>query len=110
MAFTGNLDNKIFTNPFYFGTEMVYLRAQIARISHSTTLVPKGLLKFNEENDREIEDNTPEEGDIVKPLTKDMVWMDSWLHHPLCILKQGRLTHREGKPLEGEEDVEAEEL
>ena len=44
--FSGNLDQKIFTNPFYFNTEKVYLRAQIARISHSTTLVPKGLHKF----------------------------------------------------------------
>jgi hypothetical protein len=31
--FTGNLGEKIFTNPFYFETEKVYLRAQIARIS-----------------------------------------------------------------------------
>ena len=26
-SFTGNLNEKIFTNPFYFGTESLYLRA-----------------------------------------------------------------------------------
>jgi radial spoke head protein 4/6 len=45
-SFSGNLDQKIFTNPFYDNTEKVYLRAQIARIAHSTTLVPKGLFRF----------------------------------------------------------------
>ncbi len=57
MLFTGNLDSKIVTNPFFFDTEKLYLRAQIARISLSTSLVPKGLYKKNEENDKEIEDN-----------------------------------------------------
>jgi len=36
--------------------------------------------------------------------------MDMWLHHTPSILKQGRLTHKEGKALPGEEEVEAEEL
>jgi len=62
--FSGNLEQKIYTNPFYFETEKVYLRAQISRIAFSTTLVPKGLFRFQEENDREIEENTPEEGEI----------------------------------------------
>ena len=45
-TFTGDVDAKIYTNPFYFETEKVYLRAQISRITQSTTLVPKGLYKF----------------------------------------------------------------
>ena len=68
-TFSGDLNRQIFTNPFYFETEKVYLRAQIARITASTTLTCKGLYRFQEEQDREIEDNTPEEGDIVKPST-----------------------------------------
>jgi radial spoke head protein 4A len=44
--FTGNVDNKIFTNPFYFETEKVLLRAQIARISQSTSLTWKGYYRF----------------------------------------------------------------
>jgi Radial spokehead-like protein len=47
---------------------MVYLRAQIARITASTTLVPKTIYKFVEEtNEREIEEYVPEEGEFVKP-------------------------------------------
>ena len=47
---------------------MVYLRAQIARITASTTLVPKTIYKFAEEtNEREIEEYVPEEGEFVKP-------------------------------------------
>ena len=29
---SGNLDSKIYTNPFYFESEKTYLRAQISRI------------------------------------------------------------------------------
>jgi radial spoke head protein 4A len=32
VLFSGNLDRKIQTNPFFFGLEKHYLRAQIARI------------------------------------------------------------------------------
>jgi len=48
VAFTGNLDKKLFTNPFVDGKkpEKFLLRAQIARISHSTTLVPLGVLRL----------------------------------------------------------------
>ena len=59
------MNAKIYTNPFYFETEKVLLRAQISRITNSTTLVPKGLYRFVEETkEREIEDNAPEEGEI----------------------------------------------
>lgn len=59
------MNAKIYTNPFYFETEKVLLRAQISRITNSTTLVPKGLFRFVEETkEREIEDNAPEEGEI----------------------------------------------
>ena len=69
VLFTGDLDRTIHTNPFFFGKEKNYLRAQIARISHSTTLAPAGLFRFAEDSTRDIEDNTPEEGDIVLPST-----------------------------------------
>ena len=70
VMFTGDLERTIFTNPFFFGKEKHYLRAQIARISFSTSLCPVGLFKLEEDNVREIVDNTPEEGDIVLPTTK----------------------------------------
>ena len=51
VSFTGDLDRKIFTNPFFLGSEKIYLRAQIARISHSTTLVAAGVWKVGEPDD-----------------------------------------------------------
>lgn len=47
--FTGNLNEKIFTNPFFFKTEQFLLRAQIARISFSTSLVPVGAYRLQQE-------------------------------------------------------------
>jgi len=39
--------------------------------------VPKGLFKFAEENDREIEENAPEEGEAIKqPSLQQMTALD----------------------------------
>jgi len=45
------------------------LRAQIARINASTTIVPASLYRFVPESTRDVEDNAPEEGEVVKPST-----------------------------------------
>jgi hypothetical protein len=76
----------------------------------STTIVPGALYRLQEENKREIEDNAPEEGDIVKPSVQDMSDIKKWAHHNSSILLQGKTVHKEGKPLEGEEEVEPEVL
>ena len=54
VLFSGDLERNIVCNPFFFGKEKHLLRAQIARIVHSTVLVPKGSYKLDEENEREI--------------------------------------------------------
>jgi hypothetical protein len=69
VCFSGNLDRTITTNPFFFRKEAFYLRAQIARICHSTQLVPKQVWKLQEESTIEIEPNVPEEGPIPVPST-----------------------------------------
>ena len=109
-TFTGDLNSKIFTNPFYYDTEKVYLRAQIARITAHAVLVPKGVYKLNEENPREIEENVPEEGEAVKPTSKQMASLDMWVHYNLGILKQGATKHADPKPLPGQEEMDPEEL
>jgi len=106
---TGDLERTIFTNPFFFGKEKHFLRAQIARISHSTTLCPKGLFRLQEDSTKEIEENAPEEGDIVMPTTSAMASADMWCHHSVGILKNNRTTHMEPEVPEGEE-IEPEEL
>lgn len=91
MSFTGNLERAILTNPFFFGKEKHFLRAQIARITHSTTLAPAGIFKLVEDSEREIEDNTPEEGPIKMPTTEAMINLNNWVHHTPSILLCNRL-------------------
>jgi hypothetical protein len=45
------------------------LRAQIARISFSTSIVPKGLFRLVEDNPSAIEENIPDEGPVPIPST-----------------------------------------
>jgi hypothetical protein len=47
---TGNLDSPVRSFPFYSGKESALLRAQIARISAATTIVPGGIFKANPDN------------------------------------------------------------
>jgi Radial spokehead-like protein len=109
VTFTGNLDRKIFTNPFFFGTEKIYLRAQIARIVQSTTLCPVGLYRTVEDNDKEIEDNTPDEGEIQMPSTVYMSDANNWVHYNQNILKIGRVAHMEPEtPEDAPEDFDIE--
>ena len=68
--FTGRLDAPVVSYPPFEGTEAHYLRAQIARINHSTALLPKGVMRLVEDSPREIEENTPEEGELVMPTTE----------------------------------------
>ena len=75
---TGDLEADIITNPFFFGKEKQYLRAQIARISHGTSLIPRGYYKITppeEEGGPELEiekkDPENEEDPFVQPKTKD---------------------------------------
>jgi len=49
--------------------------------------VPKGLFKFVEDSTRDIEENAPEEGEIVNPATKAMTDINMWLHHTPSLLK-----------------------
>jgi len=104
MLFTGNLTRQIYTNPFFEGQEQHYLRAQIARIVHSTTLIPKGLMRPVEDSEtREIEENTPEEGEIQMPSTCEMKDMSKWVHANKNILKNGTTSLKQPEAPEGEE-------
>lgn len=47
--FTGDLDSTVGGFPAFPGREKHYLRAQISRIAHATTLCPKGLYTLPEE-------------------------------------------------------------
>lgn len=85
------------------------MRAQIARITHSTTLVPSGIFRTIEDEEREIEENIPDEGELVWPSTNQMASPDMWVHATKNILKNCRTAHNEPEEPEGADDWDPEE-
>jgi len=87
------------------------LRAQIARISHSSALVPAGSYKINEENDREIDEFVPEEDSKVEPLpsTTKAANLKAWVHFNAGILNNCRTMHSDPPEDNGEEGYDPEE-
>lgn len=88
------------------------MRAQISRIVHSTTLLPKGQWKITEdEGSREIEPEEPPEGqdELSMPTTSAMSKADMWVHANVNILKNCRTTHPEPEEPEGAEDFDPDE-
>ena len=86
---TGNLDHLIVTNPFFFGLERHYVRAQIARISHSTTIIPRGLHKLTDDSPTEIE---PIEDLQYAATSESQSELANWVHASKSILKCGRVS------------------
>lgn len=81
VQFSGDLERKIYTNPFFYGQEKNYLRAQIARIAHSTAVFPHCMWKVNEDNDREIEENTNADGEAIGfPKVNQLASAKEWGH------------------------------
>ena len=114
---TGDLEHEIITNPFFFGKEKNYLRAQIARISHGTTLIPRGIFKLSEpeeENGPQLEiekiDVEDEEAKFVQPQTEIQIDLSNWVHHPKSILNNNRTGHLEPVVPEDMEGVEPADL
>jgi len=111
VLFTGNLERYIHTNPFFFGQEKHYLRAQIARISHSTGICPKGQYKLVEDNERDITENVDdEEQPVPLPSTKQLADLNMWVHSQPNILMCNRTQHPEPVVPEDQEDVDPDEL
>jgi hypothetical protein len=103
--FTGNLNANIVSNPHFPGKEKEYLRAQIARITHSTYLEPKGLHKTVEDNPQEIENE--EEPNYLQ--TQQLKDLDNWVHLHQGILNCGRVVHMEPE-VPDDADIEIEVL
>lgn len=110
--FTGNLEEPIISSPPFSGQEKHYLKAQIVRIDHANTLIPRGEYKIKKEEDEQI--NPTEFTEIEKeeePLKKKLNFYDdanNWVHFYPNILLQGRVVHQELRFSE-EDDIEDEE-
>ncbi len=86
---TGNLDAPVNAYPFLSGKERALLRAQITRITAATVIVPGGIYKAKDDNNREIEFAE----DQTVPTYADMKGADKWVHLYTNILKNGRTEH-----------------
>lgn len=112
--FTGDLERKIITNPFYFKLEKNFLRAQIARISHATSLAPAHSFKLSgdeEEGPRyDVEPNVAEdeENPIILPSMSEMAKKENWVYLHRNILNCNRITHGAVEANEDDPDFDAE--
>jgi len=80
-------------------------------MSHSTTLIPQGIFKIVEDSEREVEENSPDEGDIVMPSTKEMTQANMWVHESLNILNVCRTAHIDPElPEDAPDDMDPEDL
>jgi hypothetical protein len=87
---TGDLNAEVLTSPPFPGKERHFLRAQIARIAHATTLFPKGMIEPNEEQEGEL--MYAEE--FTMPSLAELNSTEAWGHHYPNILNAGRITHQ----------------
>jgi len=100
--FTGDLESDVHCSPTFFGKEKHLLKAQLVRMYHTTTLIPKGLWKLPDE----AEEALPELEEVeepVKPTMRELIDINTWLHYVPAVLKEGRLTHFEPEFEEEEE-------
>jgi radial spoke head protein 4A len=102
--FTGDLSADVRCYPPFPGLEKDYLRAQIARLVHGTTLCPNGKYCVNEEG--EVEEVPKDEEGYVPLSNGAMGEPASWCHFYKGILGIGRTTNL---PVEEEEVEEGEE-
>jgi radial spoke head protein 4A len=84
------LNASIDSNPPFPGKERHFLRAQIARITHATVIIPKGLYEMDDETNQE---KFAEE--FAVPATEEMKSLETWAHRHPVLLKAGRITHLE---------------
>lgn len=100
---SGNLNAKIDSNPPFPGKERHFLRAQLARIQHSTELCLKGEFEIEENEETEAKEVKAVE-DFTVPPSEELKSLESWAHKNALILKAGRCTHFEPKGMD-EEDL-----
>ncbi|KAK2952797.1 putative Flagellar radial spoke protein 4 [Blattamonas nauphoetae] len=102
---TGNLDSTVATgSPSFPGLEKHYLRAQIARIAHSSSVIPRGFLK-----EEGMEEEEQEGGGVaVWDPAVDVATLndpEQWVHQHLPLMVNGRV-RKWPPPKEGEEEEE----
>eukprot|EP00162_Nutomonas_longa_P022155 comp5172_c0_seq1/m.4301 comp5172_c0_seq1/g.4301 ORF comp5172_c0_seq1/g.4301 comp5172_c0_seq1/m.4301 type:complete len:439 (-) comp5172_c0_seq1:161-1477(-) len=104
--FTGDLAHEVNSYPPFPGNEAAYLRAQIARITHATSISPKGYFNPDENADEGSHDIVKND-EYEAPELEELIDPENWVHHEPKILLQGRVKHwAPEEPEEEEEDNE----
>lgn len=98
---TGNLNTRLVTNPVFDGREKEFLRAQIARIVHATTVCPEGLFEKDEEGGGIVPKD--EETREIKS-TQELNSLEQWCWLRPCFLPSGLLKAKEVEENEEEEE------
>jgi len=97
---TGNLDAPVLSMPWWPGKERHLLRSQIARISATCTLAPRGWYEEDEEAGpgkiREVEAPTE-----AFPAQEELASEAGWVHRMLCLNKIGRCSYPDVDALTG---------
>ena len=105
IIFTGDLKKPIVSNPWFNGKESDYLRCQISRITHSTSIIPNTTLWKLTEDKLEKEKN--DEGKL--PSINESLLLNNWVHFEKGILNEGRIMHKEPDPESIPENSDAEQ-
>jgi radial spoke head protein 4A len=66
--------------------------------------MPKGLFKLTEDNEREIEDIVPDDGELQMASTAEMSKPENWVHNTPNILEAARVAHLDPEVPEGSPD------
>jgi len=85
---SGSLNATINSCPPFPGKERHYLREQLARISHATEIVPKGMFEVDEETNE-----VKETEEFTMPSTAELESLEAWGHKHPILLKVGRCSH-----------------
>jgi Radial spokehead-like protein len=74
------------------------LRAQIARISHTTNIAPRGLWKIEADDDATAEAKLEARGitdeaeeTLKQPNVEELSHLGNWVHYPPAILKANKI-------------------
>lgn len=102
---SGDMNKRLVTNPEFDGREKEFLRAQIARIVHSTTVCPEGLFDKDDENTTGGIVAKEDEAKEIKS-NAELNSLEQWVWLRPCFLPSGNL---KAKEIEENEDEDGKE-
>ena len=92
--FTGNLNSKVKSYRPFPGKEMHLLKCQIIRILHSSSIIPSGYLKTNDNYKEPLTGKVAEYNEEYQPPSFDEMKspeFDKWVHEEAYIFPNGKI-------------------